>query len=455
MRANATLLFGRRRGEREAQLPPPAAGAGRPSPLQSPPCRKLILFLAALFAAPAVCCLLLQQRAAVAPTPPAPTAAAVAAAASAAAVLGRLHSRATALVAAAEAADAAMSSAQPTAEELASWAEMRATALDADQGAAPNGEPASAPPPPAVAFLFLTRGELPHARLWEAFFASAGAPSLFRVHVHAPPGRRLNASTVDSALFYDAQLSAPVDVTWGTLSVVDAERRLLAAALADRGVQRFVLLSESCAPLRSFSFVYDYLLSSPSSFLDSFDDVASARYDPAMEARGIPPAAWRKGTQWAALTRSAAAGLVGDERVYAAFQASPSLFAPDEHYKPTVMAVLGLEAASEKRPVTYANWHPPTRSHPKLYVAQEIDSQLITDLQTRREHSRPLEGQHVRCGGPTAAPWLPPGGAREAGAGAPCWLFIRKLTPRAVERLLLEFAPLLGLLPPAEKPPRL
>lgn len=48
-------------------------------------------------------------------------------------------------------------------------------------------------------------------------------------------------------------------VEWGNASIVDAERRLLAAALADRNNERFVLLSESCIPIRNLTFVYHYL----------------------------------------------------------------------------------------------------------------------------------------------------------------------------------------------------
>ncbi len=91
--------------------------------------------------------------------------------------------------------------------------------------------------------------------------------------MHAAPGFELNASTVGSPVFYGKTIPAPVEVQWGQMSVVGAERRLFAAALADRHVARMVLLSESCVPLRSFSYVKQYLLGSDKSFLDSFLDV--------------------------------------------------------------------------------------------------------------------------------------------------------------------------------------
>jgi len=43
---------------------------------------------------------------------------------------------------------------------------------------------------PKVAFMFLTRGPLPLAPLWDRFFAGAGDAGLFSVYVHATPGYR-------------------------------------------------------------------------------------------------------------------------------------------------------------------------------------------------------------------------------------------------------------------------
>jgi Core-2/I-Branching enzyme len=315
-------------------------------------------------------------------------------------------------------------------DEAASWQALKA-AIPADSVESES---------PAIAFLFLTRGLLPHAHLWQRFLDAAPEPHAWRVHVHAPPGVLINESNaVGAPAFHGRELrngTASVAVQWGELSVVDAERRLLAAALADPAVQRLVLLSESCVPLRSFAFVQRYLLSSEGSYVDSFEDSVNSRYHPAFEQEGVPPAAWRKGSQWAALTRADALFLVSDERVFSAFQRVP-IFAPDEHYKPTALALAdgGGVVPIQPRPVTHANWWPDTRAHPKLYVVQETTSELVQDLQRRREFFRPAEGEHVRCAGPRDAPWLGPQDAHEADAGAPCWLFARKFTEKAGHRL--------------------
>lgn len=109
----------------------------------------------------------------------------------------------------------------------------------------------------------------------------------------------------------------------------------------------------------------------------------------------IPEAAWRKGTQWAAVTRAHAELFVEDELVFSVMRrhcrtwADPegrygSFCAGDEHYPQVLLQLRGRDHEIERRPVTFANWFPTSRSHPKLYVVQEITAELVTDLQVRR-----------------------------------------------------------------------
>jgi Core-2/I-Branching enzyme len=330
-----------------------------------------------------------------------------------------------------------------TPQHVASWTRLKEAALAAGPGApGPNGREISSPAASRIAFCFLTRGPLPIAPLWHRFFAGAADTSQFSIHVHAAPGFQLNASTVDSPLFYGRTIEDSVPVEWGQMSVVDAERRLFAAALADPSVGWVVLLSESCVPLRSFSFVREYLLSSDKSFLDSFGDV-QGRYSPLM-APQIPATAWRKGTQWAALRREHASAIVADDTVFATMRrhcrtwTTPdgrfsTFCAGDEHYKQTLLVLLGKDNETHHRPVAFANWWPIQRSHPKLYAVQEVDASLLEDLRARTELWRPLEGEHLRCG-----TWN--GQERR-----PCWLFARKFTQRAAMRMLEDHSEMLGL----------
>lgn len=78
--------------------------------------------------------------------------------------------------------------------------------------------------------------------------------------------------------------------------------------------------------------------------------------------------------------------------------------------------------------VTWANWKPLGRAHPKLYAVQEVDEALIRELHAMRAAPHPAE--EVGCG-----TWADPETGEE-GAPRPCWLFARKFTPRGAERIL-------------------
>lgn len=59
---------------------------------------------------------------------------------------------------------------------------------------------------PKVAFMFLTRGPLPLAPLWDRFFH--GHEELYSVYVHALPGYKLNVS--EASAFYGRQIPSQV-----------------------------------------------------------------------------------------------------------------------------------------------------------------------------------------------------------------------------------------------------
>ncbi|KAK7830993.1 hypothetical protein CFP56_027757, partial [Quercus suber] len=120
---------------------------------------------------------------------------------------------------------------------------------------------------PKIAFMFLTKGPLPMAPLWERFFK--GHDGFYSIYVHAMPS--CDANYPPSSVFYRRQIPSQV-TEWGRMTMCDAERRLLANALLDISNEWFILLSEACIPLHNFSTVYSYLSRSKHSFVGSFDE---------------------------------------------------------------------------------------------------------------------------------------------------------------------------------------
>ncbi|KAF7024897.1 hypothetical protein CFC21_037160 [Triticum aestivum] len=275
---------------------------------------------------------------------------------------------------------------------------------------------------PKVAFMFLTgRGELPLAPLWERFFR--GNEDRFSVYVHAPPGMTVNVSA-DSP-FYGRQIPSQ-ETEWGSISLMDAERRLLANALLDFSNERFVLLSESCIPLHSFRAVYDYLVGSRQSFVEVYyqqTKQCQGRYSRRM-APAIRLAQWRKGSQWFELSRDLAVSVLADTKYYPLFRrhCRPTCY-PDEHYLPTTVNMLH-GARNANRTVTYVDWSK-GGAHPAKYTAENVTAAAIQGIRRRRWRSdRPCYYNQR----PTSM----------------CFLFARKFAPDTLGPLLNMSSAVMG-----------
>ncbi|KAL6638486.1 hypothetical protein ACP70R_023981 [Stipagrostis hirtigluma subsp. patula] len=277
---------------------------------------------------------------------------------------------------------------------------------------------------PKVAFMFLTRGPLPLAPLWERFFAGAGGRKLYSVYVHSTPGYR--PEFPPTSVFYRRQVPSQ-EVRWGESSMVDAERRLLANALLDGGNDRFVLVSESCVPLFAFPVVYAYLTRSRHSFVGAFDDPGPhgrGRYRPAL-APEVSRHQWRKGAQWFELHRALAVEVVADARYYPKFRdhCRPPCYV-DEHYLPTALSV-EAPARIANRSVTWVDWSR-GGAHPATFGAGDVDEAFLRRLTTAEQ----------RLG---KRPCMYNGQPAEV-----CFLFARKFAPSALQPLLALAPKLLG-----------
>ncbi|XP_058186575.1 glycosyltransferase BC10 [Rhododendron vialii] len=206
---------------------------------------------------------------------------------------------------------------------------------------------------PKVAFMFLTRGPLPLAPLWELFFR--GHEGLYTIYVHSHPS--YTESLPETSVFYGRRIPSQA-AYWGTISMIDAERRLLSNALLHFPNKRFVLLSESCIPLFNFTTIHNYLMGSNLSFLGSFDDprkTGRGRYNPQMWPN-VTASDWRKGSQWFSIHRELAIRTVSDKKYYRVFErfCRPPCY-NDEFYLPTLVHILYPETNSN-RSITWVDW---------------------------------------------------------------------------------------------------
>ncbi|OVA09154.1 Glycosyl transferase [Macleaya cordata] len=262
---------------------------------------------------------------------------------------------------------------------------------------------------PKVAFMFLTRGPLPLSPLWERFFN--GHEKLYSVYVHTRPGYELNVSK--SSAFYGREIPSQ-DAQWGSITLTDAEKRLLANALLDSSNERFVLLSESCIPVYDFPTIYKYLTGSVHSFVQSYDSLGSqgrGRFSRSMLPH-MKITDWRKGSQWFEMNRFLAINIISDTKYYPLMRrfCKPTCY-PDEHYLPTYLNILFPNLNAE-RTVTWVDWSR-GGGHPATYGGKDISEEFI---------------QGIRKSSTTCS--------YNSQQTSVCYLFARKFTPSALEPLL-------------------
>ncbi|XP_043700161.1 glycosyltransferase BC10-like [Telopea speciosissima] len=273
---------------------------------------------------------------------------------------------------------------------------------------------------PKVAFMFLARGRLPLQPIWERFFK--GHDGLFSIYLHCPPG--FNEEPSESSVFFKRRIPSQ-QVQWGTATMIDAERRLLANALLDFSNERFVLLSETCIPVFNFTTVYNYLINSNHSFLGSFDDprpMGRGRYNKRMWPI-VSLSDWRKGSQWFEVNRKLAIKIISDQKYYPVFRehCRPPCYM-DEHYLPTLVTKLHPELNSN-RSLTWVDWTT-GGSHPKRFVRRDVSESLLNRIRSGFNCS--YNGNYTT---------------------SICFLFARKFHPSTLEPLLRIAPTMLGFDP--------
>lgn len=261
---------------------------------------------------------------------------------------------------------------------------------------------------PKIAFMFLTRGPLPMAPLWERFLK--GHEGLYSIYIHALPSYIANYPP--SSVFYGRHIPSQV-AEWGRMSMCDAERRLLANALLDISNEWFVLLSEACIPLHNFTIVYDYILRSRFSFMGAYDDpgpYGRGRYNDNM-APVVNITQWRKGSQWFEVNRKLAVDIVQDDTYYPKFEqfCRPACYV-DEHYFPTMLSIHSPRLLAN-RSITWVDWSR-GGAHPATFGKADMTQQFFKKI---------LQGQTCSYNNQTSSV---------------CFLFARKFAPSALDSLL-------------------
>lgn len=247
--------------------------------------------------------------------------------------------------------------------------------------------PGSTNPKPKIAFLFLTNSNLSFAPLWELFFQ--GNSHLYNIYIHADP---TSSFVSPGGIFANRSIPA-IHTKRASPTLIAAERRLLAAALADDPLNLyFALLSQHCIPLHSFRFLYRTLFTETVRFpYRSFIEILSG--EPNLEeryvARGetamlpeVPFGQFRVGSQFFVLTRRHAMMVVKEKRLWRKFNLpcfNRHTCYPEEHYFPTFLSMEDPLGCTHYT-LTRVNWTGNLDGHPYLYGPDEVSPELIYEL---------------------------------------------------------------------------
>ncbi|MBB5353723.1 hypothetical protein HNR46_003984 [Haloferula luteola] len=202
---------------------------------------------------------------------------------------------------------------------------------------------------PKLGLLFLTRGDVHHPDIWREFVGEH--PDKVRVFSHPKTPDATQGGFLEGTIIPEYHKTE-----WGSVSLVKASLALLRTALEDERLTHFVLLSESCIPIRPLSEMLRHLRRKPRSRfgwkdLEKCSDLQRGR---AAHLPQIPDGCWKFQSQWWLLERLAAEWVARADYTDV-FGGMPI---PDEAYFATVLSLLGYPVDDRvvNHDITWADW---------------------------------------------------------------------------------------------------
>ncbi|CAI5963568.1 unnamed protein product, partial [Closterium sp. NIES-64] len=238
--------------------------------------------------------------------------------------------------------------------------------------------------------MFLTRGPLPLAPLWERFFR--GARGHFSIYIHASNASLTPSPSALPRLFRHRFIPAS-PVVWGDMSMVIAERRLLAYALTDPRNHYFALVSEMCIPLWPFDYIHAYISTAQVSLVEADYDrygLAFRHYERHIFYPDIKREHYVGGSQWFVMQRKHANVVIQDTTHYRRhtdsckfrMRTGSRFCCADEHYVQILLHMRDPSGISGFS-TTFADWSA-AEWHPKLFTGDNITAHAIRSIKAAK-----------------------------------------------------------------------
>jgi len=212
---------------------------------------------------------------------------------------------------------------------------------------------------PKLAFCFLTYANLSQPALWDSIFREEREKLNVYIHNKYP--------FIDTEYNIDRFCIPNCVVTeYGTATIVDATLMLFKQAFQDWENDFFVLLSDKCIPMYSFSYIYDYIFQKNQNIINThFAD--RERYWKITDKSFICFDKFIKHDQWIVLNRRTVSFFLQ----YDFMPMFRQIICVDEHYFGNICDKYGLPYM--KQQVTFVNWYERSdsesdRPYPKTFV---------------------------------------------------------------------------------------
>lgn len=111
-----------------------------------------------------------------------------------------------------------------------------------------------------IAFCFLIYDKINHESLWNSFFKNIDK-NKYTIYIHYKNNKNLRYFDT-----YKLSNNKTIPTKWCGSSLVEAQLILLKEAIKDPNNHHFIFVSNSCIPVKSFDYIYNYLDTTKSYF---------------------------------------------------------------------------------------------------------------------------------------------------------------------------------------------
>jgi hypothetical protein len=211
-----------------------------------------------------------------------------------------------------------------------------------------------------IAFLFLIYDEINQEKMWKKFFDGVDK-NKYSIYIHS---KETNDTKV-LKYFEDKKLDMTLPTKYGDISLVYVQKLLLKMAMKDKDNFKFIFVSNSCIPVKSFDYIYESLTDGDESYFEIAKQSACfPRCNKVLNF--LDKNDIYKASQWCILNQEHAKLCLEDIKIIEYFN---GVFAPDEHYFITLCMLYCPENIVNDGK-TFANWdesNDPGGCSPKTY----------------------------------------------------------------------------------------